>query len=139
MSIESFSGEYRFLSNFWPCLVALDGTLYPSVEHAYQAAKTLDPEERASVRNADGPYKAKKAGRAVILREDWGDVKLDVMADLVYQKFQHPELREKLLATGNQELIEGNHWKDFFWGVCNGKGQNHLGRILMDVRSQLDY
>lgn len=61
------------------------------------------------------------------------------MSGLVRQKFNHryPELRTKLLSTGDLEIIEGNHWGDTFWGVCNGTGENHLGRILMQVREDL--
>ena len=61
------------------------------------------------------------------------------MFDLVLEKFkQNPELKQKLLETGNQELIEGNTWNDTFWGVCNGQGQNWLGKILMLARSELN-
>lgn len=137
MEITSFHGEHRFLSNFWPAGVVLDGELYPSVEHAYVAAKTLDTAERAKVRAVEKPGDVKRLGRKLQLRPDWDAVKLGVMADLVAQKFQHPELREKLLATGDTTLVEGNTWGDTFWGVCRGKGANHLGKILMATREQL--
>jgi ribA/ribD-fused uncharacterized protein len=133
--ISSFIGQYRFLSNFWPAVVQLDGMKYPTVEHAYQAAKTLNPTHREMVRTAYSPGAAKRLGRTVSMRPDWDRIKLQTMRNLVEQKFQHSELREKLLATGDEELEEGNSWGDTFWGVSFGHGQNHLGRILMDIRS----
>lgn len=135
--IDSFSGEYSFLSNFHLCRIEHEGIIYPSTEHAYQAAKTLDEQQRKQIANAPTPSKAKKMGRKVTLRNDWEDVKLDVMMELVKKKFQNKELANKLLATGSQKLVEGNYWHDYYWGVCNGKGQNHLGKILMEIREEL--
>lgn len=133
--IDSFHGEHRFLSNFWPAEVMLDGVTYPTVEHAYVAAKTLDIETRREIAAVEKPGDVKRFGRKLALRSDWESVKLDVMRDLVRQKFAHSELRAQLLATGDAELIEGNTWNDTFWGVCRGKGENHLGKILMSVRA----
>lgn len=138
-SITSFQGEFRFLSNFWPATVELDGEIYPTVEHAYQAAKTNDPAERALVRSAPTPGKAKRMGRSVTKRLDWDAVKVGVMKDLLQQKFAEgdPNLTELLLSTGMTRLVEGNTWGDRFWGVCNGKGENVLGRLLMKVRADI--
>jgi predicted NAD-dependent protein-ADP-ribosyltransferase YbiA (DUF1768 family) len=80
------------------------------------------------------PGEAKKAGRSVHLRTDWEQIKVGLMCGLVSQKFQDPKLKQMLLDTGDQELIEGNYWFDDFWGVHNGKGKNQLGKILMLVR-----
>ena len=81
---------------------------------------------------------AKRLGKRVELRPDWEDVKIDIMRQVLKSKFtQNPELKAKLIATGDAELIEGNNWNDRFWGVCNGKGQNHLGRLLMELRAEL--
>jgi len=137
--IDSFSAEYRFLSNFWPAVVEYEGITYPSVEHAYQAAKTLDRRERRRVAAIAEPGDAKRAGRALPnQRPDWEQVKLRVMEECVRYKFtRHAELRQRLLATGDAELIEGNTWNDRFWGVCDGQGENHLGKILMKVRAEL--
>jgi len=151
--ITEFVGKHRFLSNFWSTVVTLDGVNYPSVEHAYQAAKTLDLEEREKILNCESASKAKKVGKTVLLRSDWEEIKLLVMSDLVTQKFtNHSYLKERLLETGNARLYEGNWWKDTFWGVSpppryvyigekrvrrKGKGKNKLGRILMKVRSEL--
>lgn len=71
------------------------------------------------------------------MRSDWEEVKLGVMEGLLREKFSDPELRRKLLATGERELVEGNDWGDSFWGVCAGRGKNHLGRLLMKLREEL--
>ncbi len=136
--IDSFSGEYRFLSNFWPVEVEFEGIVYPSVEHAYQSAKTLDMAERRRIAALATPGEAKAAGRARPLRTEWDTAKFDVMERCVRYKFtHHADLRTKLLATGDAELIEGNTWGDRVWGVHQGQGENHLGRILMKVRAEL--
>ena len=135
--IDSFRGEYRFLSNFYPCPIVFEGDLYPSLEHAFQAAKSLDPNERKVVRLCAKPGDAKRAGRKVKKREDWDDVRVGVMRELLHQKFNDPQLRQRLLNTEGAELIEGNDWGDVFWGVCRGRGLNWLGKLLMEVRSTL--
>lgn len=137
--IESFSGKYRFLSNFYPCTVELDGETYSSVEHAYQAAKTLDIKDRQIIRDTPQPNIVKKLGRYVTVRNNWEEIKLEIMSVLVWQKFStNEELRTKLLETQDCELIEGNWWNDTYWGICKGVGQNNLGKILMAVRSVLE-
>jgi ribA/ribD-fused uncharacterized protein len=135
--IESFEGEYAFLSNFWPSPIDVDRTTYPTVEHAYQAAKADNRPERERIAALPTPGAAKRAGRKVTLRPDWEEIKLDLMEDLVRRKFADPVLAERLLATGDEELVEGNTWNDRFWGVCRGEGRNELGRILMRVREEL--
>jgi hypothetical protein len=136
--INSFKGENRWLSNFHLADVEYEGIIYPSTEHAYQAAKTLDQEERLRISKLPKPGDSKRAGNKVKLREDWESIKLQVMEDLVRQKFtKHHELKLQLASTYNEELIEGNTWNDTYWGVCNGKGENHLGKILMKVRKEI--
>ncbi len=135
--IDKFVGPYRFLSNFWPATVVLDGVAYPSVEHAYVAAKTVVPSLRTQIAATVEPGAVKRFGRTFALRPDWEDVRLAVMEDLVRQKFSVEPLRSMLLATGDVKLVEGNTWNDHFWGVCRGRGENHLGRILMHVREQI--
>lgn len=135
--IVSFAGSYRFLSNFFPAPVMFEDHEYPTVEHAFQAAKTTSEKERRAIRSQSTPGRAKAHGRKVELREDWERVKLDIMYQLVRFKFEtNPELCAKLLATKGQ-LVEGNYWHDTFWGVCEGEGHNHLGKILMRVRDEL--
>ncbi len=135
--IEMFIGQWRWLSNFYPCKVRLDGDIYPSVEHAYQAAKTLDLAERDRIRGLLTPGEAKRAGRKVVLRPNWDEEKLNVMRILLRRKFENQELRDKLIATGDAELIEGNYWNDRFWGMTTRGGQNWLGVLLMELRSEL--
>lgn len=129
--IDRFRGEYDFLSNFY---VERDGV---TTEHLFQSFKTLDKEAQDLIMKAPTPGQAKRLGRQVPLRSDWEEVKDDVMLMLVRDKFEDPELAEKLLATGEAELIEGNTWGDTYWGVCRGRGLNKLGRILMQVRDEL--
>jgi len=140
--ITGFHSEYDFLSNFYLCPVALDGIDYPSIEHAFQAAKTDNPAERYQIQIASSPGEAKRLGRRVNLRDDWETVKLDIMLDMLRQKFtRQTELGQLLMATGDAELIEGNTWNDRFWGAVlkdeHWIGQNHLGRLLMQVRAEL--
>ncbi|MFD7629330.1 GTP cyclohydrolase II [Streptomyces sp. NPDC059851] len=134
--IDRFAGPWEFLSNYSAATVRLDGLAYPTVEHAYQAAKTLDPAIRERIAREPDPDEAKRLGRRHADREDWEEAKVAVMRSLVGQKFQEPALRERLLATGTAELVEGNDWGDEFWGVCAGHGQNTMGLILMAVREQ---
>lgn len=134
--IESFTGKYAFLSNFYRCMVEYDGKIYPSVEHAYQAAKTLDEDERNNIWNCVTAGQAKREGRKVTLRKDWGAIQLDIMYDLLRKKFKDPYLRTRLIDTGVHELVEGNYWGDQFWGIYDGKGLNWLGKLLMKVREE---
>ena len=137
MAIDSFNGQYRFLSNFAACKVTYEGLEYKSTEHAYQAAKTLNAEARRKIREAKSPGEAKRLGKTVYLRPDWEEIKFEIMENLLRQKFNQPDFKRALLNTGNIELIEGNTWGDTIWGVCKGKGQNHLGKLLMKVRKDL--
>lgn len=137
-SITQFKGRYRFLSNFWNAPVMFDGTLYATLEHAYQAAKTHDAAGRRMISLAQTPGYAKRLGRTVRIRSDWEKAKLGVMEDLVRDKFtRHPVLGKWLVDTSPRMLIEGNSWGDTYWGVCGGVGENHLGHILMKIRSEL--
>lgn len=134
--IDRFDGEYAFLSNFYESSALYDGVMYPTAEHAYQAAKTLYPDEQERIRNARTPGQAKRLGRQVTMRPDWDEVKVAVMRVVLVTKFQHnAEIRQKLIDTGDSYLEEGNWWGDTFWGVCKGKGQNKLGLLLMQLRS----
>ena len=135
--IDSFEGKYSFLSNFYSCSINYRGEVFPSVEHAFQAAKTNDILKIKEIKNASSPGRAKRLGRKVDIRQDWESVKIRIMAKLVLQKFTDPVLAKKLIATGDADLIEGNIWYDTFWGVCDGEGQNHLGRILVAVRTNI--
>lgn len=136
-TISSFKGEHAWLSNMQRIEPFFYGHLkFDSVECFYVAMKTTDIVERAKISKMK-PYEAKKYGRALNLRGDWDEIKLGVMKWGLKKKFSQPKFKDLLLATGNQELIEGNTWGDTFWGVCNGVGENHLGKLLMEIREQL--
>jgi ribA/ribD-fused uncharacterized protein len=172
--IDYFKYEWAFLSNFYPVTVTYEGVLYASVEHAYQAAKFLDPELRSKFALETNPRltpgQAKRLAHSLkekgLQRPDWDGVSLTVMRELLVQKFSAGVLKKKLLSTFSAHLEEGNWWHDTFYGVCHGKldgmvckhiaehlvadadgeldpanilriGQNHLGRLLMEVRSEV--
>jgi hypothetical protein len=131
--IVRFTGDYRFLSNFWP----IPGET--SVEHIYQAAKAASDEDRDRILALPTPGEAKRAGQEVAMRSDWDDVRIQTMAAALGIKFCDPKLRQLLLATGERYLAEGNTWGDVFWGIdsVTGDGRNVLGILLMGVRSTL--
>lgn len=135
--IDSFEGKYRFLSNFSPSEVYFEGMRYPTVEHAYQAAKSTNPIVRLSIQQARTPAEAKKLGQQITLRPDWEDIKYEVMKELLFKKFTIEHLQLALIATEPHELVEGNWWGDTYWGVCKGVGENNLGKLLMLTRSIL--
>ena len=132
--INKFRDDYYFLSNFYECNITYNGVTYRNNEAAFQAQKDIKrSEEFANL----SPASAKRLGRKVTLRRDWEEVKLDIMYELLKCKFdQNPSLKEKLINTGDRLLVEGNDWHDTYWGVCNGKGSNHLGKLLMKLREE---
>ena len=134
--IAEFRGKYFFLSNFYGAKVEYNGLSFLNNEAAFQAQKVLDNQTRNKFCNLP-PNKAKSLGRHVTLRDDWESVKDNIMYNIVLNKFsQNISLQERLLATGDSILIEGNTWNDTYWGVCNGVGKNMLGKILMGVRNK---
>lgn len=142
--IDFFRGEFGFLSNMHSCEVWYRGIKYPSSEHAFVASKIeFDGKlpsilHRIKVARIKNPGDAKKYGKTIALAPGWDDNKVEIMREIVFEKFsQNYDLADKLLATDTAELVEGNAWHDYFWGVCNGKGQNQLGKILMEVRDYL--
>lgn len=143
IKITSFQGPYKFLSNFWMCTVIYEDITYTSSEHAYQAAKTLDIEKRKQIADCKTAGDSKRAGRKLVIRSDWEEVKYQVMLDIVTEKFKDSLLKSWLKNTGNTALVEFNTWHDNVWGNCTCpkcvgiQGQNYLGRILMEVRSKL--
>lgn len=134
--INEFRDEYYFLSNFYPCNFEYNGYKWTSVEAAFQAMKC--PDRMAEFVDLT-PSKAKYLGRRVKLRSDWGLVKLGIMYEILATKFTDPILKQKLIDTKDEELVEGTWWKDTYWGIDlkTGKGQNNLGKLLMKLRSEL--
>lgn len=145
MIVEFFAGEYEFLSNFYSHPVTYEDIEYPTNEHAFQAAKTLNVGQRWNIAQAPTASKAKYLGRSVELRPDWDTkVRYDVMLRLLGIKFSG-DLGKRLRDTGDSVLVEGNTWHDNTWGVCycgdcpDGRvvGHNMLGWMLMQLRTKL--
>lgn len=130
-----FRGHLAFLSNFAPAPITFEGLEYPTVEHAYQSAKTTDPVVRASFLGITAA-EAKKRGKTLKLPADWDERKFDLMLTLLREKFRHPELAQRLVNAPSP-IVEENYWGDTYWGVCKGEGQNMLGRLLEQVRREL--
>lgn len=140
-SIEEFRGEYFFLSNFYTGeKFSYQGLEFSNGESAFHSQKNI---KNSKAYQSLSPSEAKRRGRKENLREDWEEVKDQIMFDIQLAKFsQSKELKEKLLATDNKTLVEGNWWHDNYWGSCQcsrcqNKGKNKLGEILMKVREQL--
>lgn len=146
--IDRFTGEWGWLSNFYPSPLILNGEPYPTVEHAYQASKCVNSLDAEAIRNTPNPGSAKAWGRRIKIRPDWDEIKVGIMRELVAQKFRpNSELGNRLQATGDRPLIEGNHWGDRFWGCTrptsnlhSGEwvGLNWLGELLMRQREALN-
>ena len=136
--IKGFSRKsgHDFLSNFYESTVAFEGKLYPSVEHAYQAAKSLDPSVREIIRKSKSSSEAKKLGQSIGVRADWTAVRLSLMKTLLREKFENPFLRFRLKNTQSSKLIHENR-NDRFWGTVNGEGENWLGRLIEEVRDEI--
>lgn len=155
--ISDFAGRHKFLSNFFPSpvyiLIGMKWVKCATVEHAYQASKTLDPLKRGRIVDAPTPYAAKELGQAVRCVTYWNDVKKIIMLELLRQKFERKVFADKLRRTDGHALIEGNHWHDNFWGVClcerccetcktnstltETTAGNWLGRLLERVRKDI--
>lgn len=141
--ITSFRGEHSFLSNFYPIDIVYKNEVYPSVEHAFQAAKCLREEDRRKIRLTSSATTAKFIGRRVEMRSSWDSEKMSVMEDLLRKKFLKPKMSNLLKTTGTQQIIEVNRWHDTFWGVCScgihkSRGKNMLGVLLMEVRKGIE-
>lgn len=136
--INKFDGtENAFLSNFYPFPILYNNLVFPTSEHLYQAMKMTNDDDVEKIRKAKTPAKAKKLGNTLPIVGNWNDIKLQVMEITLRTKFNYPEMKEKLLATGDKDLEEGNTWGDKFWGTVDGKGENWLGKLLMKIRNQL--
>lgn len=147
--LKGFSGERAFLSNFCQREFTIPPEENPfeskpfvvkSAEHAFQCQKATTLEDFNSILSQPSPADAKYTARNIQMRSDWEDVKVDIMRRVLSHKFEDPELREMLLATGDDELVEENYWFDDFWGVDsihNLGGQNWLGKILMEIRDSI--
>lgn len=143
--ISGFRGPYQFLSNFFIAPITLDDHIvYPTAEHAYQAHKTHLLHARQCIASLTTPGQAKREGRKLIIRDDWEQIKGDVMREILHKKFDtHPFLAHLLLETEDEELVETNMWHDQYWGSCecskhvSSPGMNLLGIILMHIRETI--
>jgi hypothetical protein len=144
-AIVSFRDEFFFLSNMFLCPITLWGETFATSEHAYQCAKFPEGEFRDRVKGASTPKSAKwlasRLGRPHRL-DGHAERRFELMVEIIRAKFSSPAMAEKLLATGDGVLIEGNTWGDRRWGCVQAKdgtwrGRNWLGEILMQVRSEL--
>lgn len=141
--ILQFKDGDRWLSNFWffeeP--MSYQNMYFTTNEHFYVAMKTTDINVRKKVSNH--PLKGvKKFGQSVDVRDDWEDIKINVMLYGLRYKFSenNPALRKRLIETGDCNIQEGNWWNDTFWGVClkTGEGENNLGKLIMKVREEIN-
>ncbi len=134
--IRGFVGEYRWFSNFYPATVTFEGRTYPSAEAAYHASK-YPPEKRDAFLALD-PDAAKKLSRTWGVDQAWWDARKEgVMRGIIWAKFsQNPDLKAKLLATGDRYLEETNWWGDKEWGAFKGEGKNMLGHLMMEARTK---
>jgi ribA/ribD-fused uncharacterized protein len=135
--ITAFRGRWTRLSNYSLCSIMYKGHFYTSVEHAYQAMKSLDPDVQRRIREQPSPAAAKRLARAVELRADWDNVKISIMRELLLEKFSQEPDKSLLMSTTGEGLVEGNWWGDIFWGQCPlGTGENWLGKLLMQLRAE---
>ncbi len=138
--INGFTGRYSFLSNFYIYPIKWKDIILQSAEHAYQSEKTTNDIERETIYNARTPANAKRLGgrkHLKHLKPDWDSIKDETMLLILRAKFLDSDLKQLLLNTGDEELIEKNWWNDTYWGVCNGVGKNRLGKLLMQVREEI--
>lgn len=135
-TIAGFKGKYRWLSNFERCEILYNGVIYQSAEAAYQAQKTGNLKARYIFGKLDA-RESKTLGNLIHLRDDWDEVKLQVMEEICRIKFNLPQFKSRLVATGDMDIIESNYWGDTYWGECNGVGENHLGKIIMKIREEI--
>lgn len=139
--ITAFRGEYAFLSNMYEHPQFFRTNLgipleFQCAEAAFQARKTVNPSVIQKFTEMTGPQ-TKAYGRKISLIKHWDIHRVDYMKLTLQDKFADPLLRQKLLDTGDAQIIEQNWWHDDFWGVCTNHGQNQLGKLLMEIRNEL--
>lgn len=145
ISFYSTKGEYGWGSNFYRASIEMDGKVWPTSEHYYQAQKAITYSDKELIRSAESPKEAARLGRTLLIRDDWVAVRYNVMKVAVRAKFnQHPALARKLMATGDKDIVEwteGTTLADPVWGNAPDKngnpGLNLLGKALMEIREEL--
>jgi ribA/ribD-fused uncharacterized protein len=141
MPVYFYDQWYDVLNNFSANAVEINGTLYPTSEHAYQAAKCTDPKGKGEIRQAKSPLLAKEVSNEkykFAKDPNWNNKKLAVMEAILRAKLdQHQEVRDALIRSGNEEIAEDSP-TDNFWGRGkDGNGENQLGKLWMKIRSEL--
>jgi len=141
-SITEFQGVHEFLSNEFGTPVGLEGGVYPSVAHAFQAARTSDKDLRRQIAQVD-LTQAYSLSEAIDNPADWTRTRVKVMERLIRDKFMRSkELQRRLLDTGSRAIIntyeDASQPSNLFWGVVQSKGQNQVGVILMQLRKDLE-
>lgn len=137
IQIRGFFDEFRFLSNFHVTPVHFNGFDYMSSEHAYMAAKARTQADHDYVHSAKSPAEAKRRGREIQLIDDWDIMKVEIMYMINLNKYSNPVMKQLLATTEERYLEETNWWGDKIWGICDGVGQNYLGRVIMEIRTEL--
>jgi hypothetical protein len=148
--INLFRGENYFLSNMYPVNILFNGITFKSSEHLYQAHKAIYLIDFENIVNCEKGVETKKIAKEMQrnkrIRKDFHEIKDHVMTVAVLLKFgQNKDIKEKLLATGIEMLIEGNYWHDNYWGNCTCDkckhilGVNRLGKTLMSIRTILSF
>ena len=128
--------KYGWLSNMYRCEILWKGRVYKSAETIYQMMKCMYMEDHKKFDDLNG-FEAKKLGRHVKIRDDWHEVKIDVMRDVLRAKFNAGEILRRKLIELDEPIVEDNYWNDTFWGVCRGRGKNMLGKLLTELREKL--
>jgi len=138
--ITKFRGDYAYLSNFYTCEIVYENIVYKSVEHAYNAMKSTNFNDKLFIANAETPSISKKRARMIEIRKDWDMVKISIMKKLLKLKFEQEPFNQLLINTGKYKIIEWNDWGEIFWGIDSRtkKGKNMLGILLMEIRDELN-
>lgn len=135
--ITAFAADYFFLSTFAPAPVYVDHVQYPTVAHGLEATRVCTASDRDRIRRCENAGEMMRLAKSMSSRPDWETHKIDVLRNLLQQKFSTPDFRTRLLNTGSRPLLAHNYWRDRFWGIYDGEGHNWLGRLLMDQRATL--
>lgn len=136
--IKSFNGRYKFLSNFFEYPMICGQNTWKTAEHWYQAIKVEEEKDFVQIRDCDSPKTAKELGNTCKRWGYWHVIKLHYMEMILKRKFSIPKLADKLLSTKEIYLENCNNDNDVFWGTVNGIGENHLGKILMKIREEIE-
>lgn len=138
--VDGFIGRWEALSNYYPWKFRVNGLDYASSEHYFQSRKVESVDAARQIRNAETPDEAKHLANTFPRRPDWPDIRVGVMRKALAAKFVVGSYPSKvLIRSGNAVLLESNNWNDEEWGICEGKGANILGVLLVERRGVLRF